>query len=82
MNLHQLDTEIKNMEQSHELLTQHHQYMTRAFESSHFSSIASRFKNYKVLIQSMEVLNSQSKTSREMVVEKSENITCLETDLK
>jgi len=68
MNLKQLERDINEMQKSHDLLSSHHEFMTRAFEKSHFSSIAARFKHYKVLIQSMEVLNTQSRSYKDLVV--------------
>ena len=38
------------MEQSQYILQQHNNFMEQAFENSHFSSIAAKFKHYKVLI--------------------------------
>ena len=56
MNIQQLERDVNQLEKSRELLEQHHRFMNEEFEKSHFSSIAGRFKQYRVLIQSMETL--------------------------
>jgi len=81
-NLNQVCTEIDQLTKSQDILQQHHEFMNTAFKNSHFCTIASKFKQYKVLVQSMEQLNKEARVHRELITTKAEGIQGLEEDLK
>lgn len=82
MNLDQLSVQISQLDESLDILEDHDSFLEDSYKNSHFSSIAARFDQYKVLLKSMEVLSLQSQNIWALVKSKSDQISSLEQDLK
>lgn len=74
MSLDSVALEIKQLQDSQQMLASHDAFLEESFKHANFSTIAARFDQYKTLLRSMEVVSLQSQNLWALVKNKSDQI--------